>query len=69
MCRFTERRTSPIPERPRGPTQQCEKGVEDAAKANELRRSRDITACGDFLEGPSNTARDAPCSQGNQGGT
>ena len=33
------------------------KSVEDAAKANELLRSRDLTACGDFLESPSNTAR------------
>jgi len=33
------------------------KDEEDAAKANELLRSRDITVCGDFLESPSNTER------------
>ena len=36
-------RTTRMPdfEKPRGPTQQCEKDVEDVAKAHELLRSRD----------------------------
>jgi hypothetical protein len=54
---------------PRGPTQQCAKDVEDVAKAHELLRNRDITACGDFLESPSNAVRDGHCfGRDTQGG-